>query len=220
MADLNRDAPPPAPAPAPAQPASAAGDAAAATTPRKPLAYQAYPKAGGAVIDIDPDGAKVYVRITYHHDRAWPLVVGFGLLAAGATAKVVYDGVVAGRAGLAGDGAIIVAALLFALLALAASVRGGTPPLQLLANPRELRMQGGVLNETLAWRRDHVLDVIAEDLEPPPYAGETRRSVVIELRDEEYVVFPVGTREEQAAIVQALRGVLKLPSPTSTDTRE
>jgi hypothetical protein len=36
---------------------------------------------------------------------------------------------------------------------------------------------------------------------------------VVEFRDEEYAVFPVATKEEQAAIVQALRSALKLPPP-------
>jgi hypothetical protein len=211
VADLDRNVPPPPPVPA--QPV--ANTDAAATPARKPLAYQSYPKAGGAVIDMDPDGGNVHIRITYHHDRAWPLVIGFGLMSAAATAKLVYDGVTGGRGALAGDGGIIAAAVLFALLALAASVRGGTPPLQLLANPRELRMHGGVLNETLAWRRDHVLDVSAEDLEQP-HTNNRRTSVLVELRDEEYLVFPVATREEQAAVVQALRGALKLPPAGET----
>jgi hypothetical protein len=66
------------------------------------------------------------------------------------------------------------------------------------------------LDETLAWRRDQVVDVVAEDFEPP-HTNNRRTSVVIELRDDEFVAFPVATRAEQAAIVQALRGALNLP---------
>ena len=228
VSNVDRDVPPGPPTqpqptqptptqPLPTQPQPAQPLPVTPTPPPRPLAYQPYPRAGGAVIDIEPAGNKVFIRITYHHDRAWPLVIGFGLMAAAATAKIGYDGLTGGRAALTGDGGIIIAAVLFALLALAASVRGGTPPLQLMANPRELRMQGGVLNETLAWRRDEILSITAEDIEQP-HTNNRRTSVVVELRDEEYVVFPVATREEQAAIVQALRGALKLP-PEQSEAR-
>ena len=197
MSDVEREVPPAAPG------AAAKADGA---TSRTPLAYASFPKAGGAIIDINNDG--VEIRITYHHDRAWGLIIGFGLVALAGTGLIVYDSLARGRWS---NPAIIAAAVLFALLALAASVRGATPPLQLIANARGLRMRGGVLNETLEWRRDEIVAVTAEDLEIP-HTNNRRISIVAEFRDDEYVTFPVATRQEQAAILLALQGALKLPT--------
>jgi hypothetical protein len=178
----------------------------ASASTRAPLAYASFPRAGGAIIDINGDG--VEIRITYYHDRPWGLIIGFGLVALVATVTIVYEATVHGRA--SGPG-IIGAAVLFALLALAAGTRGTTPPLHLIANARGLRMRGGVFNETLEWRRDEIVAVTAEDLEIP-HTNDRRISIVAEFRDDEYVTFPVATRQEQAAILQALQGALKLPT--------
>ena len=198
VSDVDRDVPPAAPLKA---------DSAAAS-PRPTLPYQSFPRAGGAVIDINSDG--VEIRISYYHARPWGLVIGFGLVALAATAKIVYD---ATRVGQRSGAGVIAGAVLFALLALAAAVRGATPPLHLIANTRGLRMRGGVLNETLEWRRDEIMSVAGEDLEIPQ-TNNRRISVVVEVRDDEYVTFPVATREEQAAVVQAMRGALKLTPGT------
>jgi hypothetical protein len=198
VSDVDRDVPPAAPVKA--QPV--------APPARQTLPYQSFPRPGSAVIDINSDG--VEIRIGYYHDRPWGLVIGFGLVALAGTAKIVYDAIVHGRPSSAG---IIAGAMLFALLALAAAVRGSTPPLHLIANTRGLRMRGGVLNETLEWRRDEILAVAAEDL-AIPHTNNPRMSIVVELRNDEYVTFPVATREEQAAVVQAMQGALKLTPGT------
>jgi hypothetical protein len=158
------------------------------------------------VIDFEDDG--VSIRINYEQDRAWGLVIGFGILAAGLTGLIIYDSMAHGLS--SARGGVVFGAVLCALLALAAAVRGGTPPLQLIASARGLEMHGGVINEDAEWRRDEVLAVTAEDLEQPQM-NSSRISIVIEFRDDEFAVFPVATREEQAAIVQALRSALKLP---------
>ena len=163
---------------------------------------------GGAAIDIGADG--VSVRIPYVHDRPWGLIIGFAAVALVLTGKFLYDAKVHGRSTL-GAG-VIVGAVSFAILAIVAAIRGGTPPLHVIANSRGLRVRGGVLDETLEWRRDEVLAVSADDLEQP-HTPTRRISIVIELRDDEYLVFPLATHEEQAAVVEALRGALKLPPP-------
>jgi len=198
--NVDRDVPPPAAPPAQQNPASASG--------KRPLGYQSTPRTGGADIDFAADGS-VSVRVNYEHDRAWGLVIGFGVLAAGLTALIVYD-TMAHDPSRARSG-VIVGAVVCALLALAAAIRGGTPPLQVIASADGVRMQGGVINEELEWRRDEVLAVTAEDLEQP-HTNNARISVVLEFRGDEFATFPVATREEQAAIVQALRGALKLPA--------
>jgi hypothetical protein len=196
VSDVDRDVPP-----------AAAVKADSTDSPRQTLPYQSFPRPGGAVIDLNNDG--VEIRISYYHDRPWWMVIGFGLMALAATAKIVYDAIAHGRPSGAG---IIGGAVLFALLALAAAVRGSTPPLHLIANTRGLRMRGGVLNETLEWRRDEVVAVAAEDLEIP-HTSNRRMSIIVELRNDEYVTFPVATREEQAAVAQAMQHALKL-TPT------
>ena len=180
----------------------------ASTRGRETLGYQSFPRAGGAIIDINNDG--VEIRITYHHNRSWSLVIGFGLVTLAATALIVYDSLAHRRWS---SPLIIAAAVLFALLAMAAAIRGSTPPLYLIANSRGLRMRGGVLNETLDWRREEILGISAQDLEIP-HTKNRRISIVAEFRHDEYVTFPVATKQEQAAILQALQGALKLPPAT------
>lgn len=193
MPDVNHDAPPTATPPT-------------AASPKQPIEYRSVPRDGGAVIEIDRDGG-VAIRVTYRHKRPWGLIIGFGVLALAGTAFVLYDVFTHGRLTI-GPGFIVGAAFV-ALLAPAAAFLGGVPPLRITANAEELRLRGGPLNECLDWRRDEVLAVTAEDLEPPN-AHAKRISVVIEIRGDEYVTFPVATKQEQAAIVEALRGALKL----------
>ena len=194
---MNHDAPPTNPPPA----------RAPAATPRKqPIASPSVPRDGGTSIDIDPRGG-VAVRVDYHYNRPWGLVIGFGILALVATASILYDVLSYGRLTL-GPG-FVAGTVFVAVLALAAAFLGGVPPLHVTADARELRVRGGPLNEKLQWRRDQVLAVSAEDLDAP--GGQAPRvSVVIEIRDDEYVTFRVATKQEQAAIVEALRGALKL----------
>jgi hypothetical protein len=209
VSDVNRDVPPPT-----TTPSSKA--ATAATRGRQPIAYQSVPRDGGAVIDIDPQSGGVVIRVSYRYNRPWGLVIGFGIVALVPTAKIVYDVLVHKHSTMAPG--LIAAAVLFALLALAAGLFGAGPPLHVIANAHELRVRGGPVNEDLDWRRDEVLAVTAEDLEQP--AGRPPRiSIVIEVRNDEYVTFPVATKQEQAAIVEALRGALKLPPPNASETR-
>jgi hypothetical protein len=208
--EVDRDVPPADPPPPRVDtvPAPAAVDATA-ERPKQPLAYHSTPKPGGSLIEIAPDGA-AEIRISYDYDRPWGLVIGFGVLALGLTVFIAYEAIRHGRGAVSGG--VVAAAVLLALLALAAAVRGGTPPLHLVASADGLLMRGGVMNETLEWRRDEILAVTAEDLEVP-HASDQRISIVVEFRDDEFAVFPVGTHEEQRAIVQALHGALRLPPP-------
>jgi len=206
VSDVDRKVPSAAP---PGQHQRTSETTAASAKPS--IGYQSQPRAGGAAIDFDSDG--VSIRITYHHDRAWGLVIGFGILAAGLTGFIIYDSLVHGFSSV--RGIVIVAAVMCALFALAAAVRGGTPPLQIIATSRGLRMHGGVIGEDLEWRRDEILSVVAEDLEQP-HTLNRRMSIIVEFRDDEYAIFPVATREEQAAIVQALRSALKLPEASAS----
>ncbi|MEA2708798.1 MAG: hypothetical protein QOF78_1399 [Phycisphaerales bacterium] len=161
------------------------------------------------MIDLDSGGATI--DITYRNQRVWGMVIGFGLVALAPTAKIIYDATI--RPGSDPPSPVLIAAaVLFAMLALASGVRGHTPALHLVADPGGLRMRGGVLGEDLQWRRDEIVAVTAEDLEPPQVSSR-RISIVIEFSGDEYVVFPLATREEQAAVVEALRIALKLTPP-------
>jgi hypothetical protein len=189
-----------------------------APTPTSPpvLAYRSPPSSVTILADADGRGG-VSISVQHVHERPWPLAIGFAGLAVVATVPVLVT-LVPGGSFTPRTGALAAFAGFCTLLALAASTRSQTLPLELHADSEGLHMAGGIAGESCHWTRDEIVRVYADDPRDRPLGAEPF-VISIEFRGDEPLVIPVPSAADQAAVAAALRGALNLRVPTSERLR-
>jgi hypothetical protein len=178
------------------------------TTTTSTLDYATAAEAGSVNIEPQPDGG-VAIRIVRPNQRAWPLAIGFAVIAILSLIAVAGSGSVSDRVLTLRTAILAGFSVVFALMAVLAAWRGESPPTDLHVDRGGFSMSGGLMGASGDWRSHEIIDITADvDSDRSPGADP---QVCIDLRHGQRVFIPMPNADAQAKVVSALREALNMP---------